>query len=267
MIRFFVTILCLYAASFAGVISQSIVSVENEDVTIRVDTIEVGMSGFIVKHLDKEHSAILKTAVVTAFDKEKKIARLHVSDFTQLDQDALPSGKWSVAVGDEAVIAGTYSRALLIAPSEEIYHRVTKALPSLQWVHPNLFASILSLNGHPTPLKKDFQQMCEISAVGLLYMYIHENLFTLDCQSMGILNIADAPLKQASLQLPFYSRVSDINANWFGEGSRKLKVYDPYYYELLVTSNPTNKAYYNFIKNKEQNMTQVLEKFEIKDAK
>jgi hypothetical protein len=267
MIRFFVSILSLCIASFAGVVSQPILSVDKEDVTISVDNIDVGMSGFIVKHIDKEHSYILKSAVVSEFDKEKKIARLHVSDYTELEQNALPSGKWSVQVGDEAVLAGAYSRALLIAPSEEIYHRITKALPALEWVHPDLFASILSLNGHPTPLKKDFTQMCEVSAVGLLYMYIHQNLFTLDCKSMSILQIADAPLKQESLQLPFYSRVGDINANWFGEGSSKLKVYDPYYYGLLVQSNPKNKEYYNFIKNKEQNLTQVLEKFEIKDEK
>ena len=267
MIRFFLSILSLCAAGFAGVISQPIVSVDKENVTISADNVELGMSGIIVKHIDKEHSYILKSAVVTKFDKESKTALLHVSDYKELEQDALPSGKWSVSVGDEAVLAGAYSRALLIAPSEEIYHRITKALPSLEWVHPDLFASILSLNGHPTPLKKDFQEMCEISSVGLLYMYIHENLFTIDCKSMGILQIADAPLKQESLQLPFYSRVSDINANWFGEGSSKLKVYNPYYYELLVKSNPTNKAYYNLIKNKEQNLTQVLEKFEIKDEK
>ena len=267
MIRFFVLMLFLYAASFAGVISQSLLSVEKDSATIKVDNVDVGMSGFVVKHIDKEHSYILKSAVVSKFDKVNKIATLSLGEFKELNQDSLPSGKWDVQVGDEAILAFGYSRALLVAPNEEIYHRITKALPTLEWVHPDLFASILSLNGHPTPLKKDFNQMCEISAVGLLYFYIHENLFTVDCKSMSILQIADAPIKQESLQLPFYSRVSDINANWFGEGSSKLKVYDPYYYELLVQSNPTNKEYYNLIKNKEQNLTKLLDKFEIKDEK
>ena len=267
MIKFFVLIVALYAASFANVISQSILSVDKDNATIKVDNIDVGMSGFIVKHIDKEHSYILRSAVVSKFDKVSKIATLNLSDFKELDQDSLPSGKWSVQVGDEAILAFGYSRALLIAPNEEIYHRITKALPTLEWVHPDLFAAILSLNGHPTPLKKDFNEMCEISAVGLLYFYIHENLFTVDCKSMNILQISDAPIKQESLQLPFYSRVSDINANWFGAGSSKLKVYDPYYYELLIQSNPQNKEYYNLIKNKEQNLTNLLDEFEIKGEK
>ncbi len=267
MIRIFVLILSMYVASFAGEISKSIVSVDKESATITVDNVDVGISGFIVKHIDSEHSYIVKSALVTKFDKETKTATLALSDFNELKQDSLPTGKWSVQVGDEAILAFGYSRALLIAPNEEIYHRITKALPTLEWVHPDLFASILSLNGHPTPLKKDFTQMCEISAVGLLYMYIHENLFTVDCKSMSVLNIANAPIKQESLQLPFYSRVSNINANWFGKGSDKLKVYDPYYYELLVQSNPKNKELYNLIKSKEQNLSSLLNEFELKDEK
>ena len=267
MMKFFVLILSLYVVSFAGVISKSVVSVDKDSATISIDNVDVGLSGFIVKHIDKEHSYILKSVLVTKFDKENKTATLRLSDFKELQQDSLPTGKWSVQVGDEVILAFGYSRALLIAPNEDIYHRITKALPTLEWVHPDLFASILSLNGHPTPLKKDFQKMCEVSAVGLLYMYIHQNLFTIDCKSMSILNIAAAPLKQESLQLPFYSRVNTINANWFGAGSDKLKVYDPYYYELLVQSNPQNKEYYNLIKNKEQNLTKLLNEFELKDDK
>ena len=265
--KFFVLILSLYVVSFAGVISKSVVSVDKDSATISIDNVDVGISGFIVKHIDQEHSYILKSALVTKFDKESKTATLRLSDFKELQQDSLPTGKWNVQVGDEVILAFGYSRALLIAPNEDIYHRITKALPTFEWVHPDLFASILSLNGHPTPLKEDFQKMCEVSAVGLLYMYIHQNLFTIDCKSMSILNIAAAPLKQESLQLPFYSRVNTINANWFGAGSDKLKVYDPYYYELLVQSNPQNKEYYNLIKNKEQNLTKLLNEFELKDDK
>ena len=267
MIKFFVLIFSLCVVSFAGVISKSVVSVDKDSATITIDNVDVGISGFIVKHIDKDHSYIIKSVLVTKFDKESKTATLHFSDYNELEQNSLPTGKWNVQVGDEVILAFGYSRALMIAPNEDIYYHVTKALPTLEWVHPDLFASILSHNGHPTPLKKDFQEMCQISAVGLLYMYVHENLFTIDCKSMSILSIAVAPLKQQSLQLPFYSRVSSINANWFGKGSDKLKSYDPYYYELLVQSNPTNKEYYNLIKNKEQNLTKILNEFEIKDEK
>ena len=267
MIRFLLLFLSLYFIGFASMVSQPIVGVDGDTATIKIDNIDVGMSGFIVKHIDSEHSIILKNAVVSGFDKETKTATLSMSDYDALKQNSLPNGKWDVAVGDEAVLAFGYSRALLIAPNEEIYHRITKALPTLEWVHPDLFATVLSFNGHPTPLKEDFYNMCSVSSVGLLYFYIHENLFTLDCKSMTILQITDAPLKQESLQLPFYSRVEKINANWFGEGSDELEAYDPYYYELLVETNPKNKQLYDLIKNKEQNLTSLLNEFDIKDEK
>ncbi|WP_345992582.1 plasminogen-binding N-terminal domain-containing protein [Sulfurimonas sp. HSL-1716] len=265
--RYLILFLSLFFVGFANSMSQPIISVDGDKATIKIDNIDVGMSGFVVKHLNKEHSIILKNAVVSGFDKKTKIATLKLSDYDALKQNSLPSGKWKVSVGDEVVLAFGYSRALLIAPNEEIYHRITKALPTLEWVHPDLFATVLSFNGHPTPLKEDFNNMCSISSAGLLYFYIHENLFTLDCKSMTILQITKAPLKQESLQLPFYSRVEQINANWFGSGSSKLKAYDPYYYELLVKNNPKNKELYDLIKNKEQKLSSLLDDFDMKDEK
>lgn len=267
MVRFLVLFLSLVIVGFASSISQPIVGVDEDKATIKIDNIDVGMSGFVVKHIDENHSLILKSAVVESFDKEAKTAVLKLSSYDVLKQNSLPSGKWDVSIGDEAVLAYGYSRAVLIAPSEEIYHRITKALPTLEWVHPDLFATMLSSNGHPTPLKKDFLNICNAASVGLLYFYIHENLFTIDCQSMSILQITPAPLKQESLQLPFYSRVEKINANWFGKGSGRLDAYDPYYYEYLVKNNPKNKELYDLIKNKEQNLTSLLNDFDIKDEK
>ena len=263
--RFFLLLLSFCFSALAVTISQPITSVDGENATIKIDNIDVGMSGFIVKHIDQEHSYILNSAVVSKFDKENKIATLKLGKYNATQQEYLPNGKWKAQVGDEAVLAFGYSRALLIAPDEEIYYRVTKGLPTLEWTHPDVFASLVSMNGHPTPLKQDFEQMCDLTSVGLLYFYINQSLMTVDCKSMTLLQITPAPLKQQSLQLPFYSRVKEINANWFGEGSSKLKVYDPYYYELLVKSNPKNKELYNLIKD--QNMTKLLDKFDIKDEK
>jgi Plasminogen-binding protein pgbA N-terminal len=265
--RFFLLILSICFSVFAGNLSETILSVDKENATIKIDGVDVGMSGFVIKHIDKEHSTILNSAVVTKYDKESKIATLSLGKYNATQQDYLPSGKWKAHVGDEVVLAFGYSRALLIAPNENVYYRITKALPTLEWVHPDIFTSIISMNGHPTPLKKDFGQMCDISAVGLLYFYINGSLITTDCKSMQLLQITPAALDDKKVQLPFYSRITDINANWFGEGSSKLKQYDPYYYELLIKSNPKNKELYNLIKNKEQNQTKLLEKFDMKDEK
>jgi len=240
----------LVLQTFAGVVKSPIVSVDeqNSQATIKIDKIDVGMSGFIVHKVSSEQSIILKNIVVSSYDKDSKIATLDMSTFDALRNNALPSGKWSVSAGDEAILAFGYTRGLLIAPNEDIYHRVTRSVKKLQWVHTDLFATTLSFNGHPTPLREDFTKFSIATSVGLVFIYLDEKLFTLDAKSFKILNITDASLKQEETQLPFYTRVEEIDAAWWGEGSSKLKSYEPHYYELLSKANPDNKELERLIK-------------------
>ena len=226
---------------FANILKAPIVSVGEDEAKIKVDKIDVGMSGFIVHHISNEHSCILKNAVVKSFDKEKGVAVLELSPYDALRQNALPSGKWHVEAGDEAVFAFGYNRGILIAPSEEIYHRITKATKQLQWIHPDIFATILSFYGHPTPLRRDFTALSNATSIGLVFFYLNQKLYMVDSKSFAILNITDAPLSQSSIKLPFYTRVEEIDASWWGEGSDELKSYEPYYFELLKEANPNNK--------------------------
>ena len=265
MVRYLTLCAFFITSIFAATVTQPLVGVQENEATIAIDNIDVGMSGFIVKQIDENHSAIINSAVVTKFDKNTTTATLKLGEYTELSQDYLPKGKWQANKDDKAVLAVGYSRAMLIAPSENVYYRITRALPSLEWLHPDIFASMLSAHGHPTPLKEDFEQTCERMSVGLLYFYIKPNLFTLDCKSMKLLQITPAPLDVEKLKLPFYSRVEKINANWFGEGSSRLKAYDPYYYEFLIKNNSQNKELYNLVK--EQNLTDMLDEFDMKDTK
>ncbi|WP_455757468.1 plasminogen-binding N-terminal domain-containing protein [Sulfurimonas sp.] len=240
----------------ASVIKTPVISVDNENelVTIKIGKIDIGVSGFIVHKLAKDTSVILKDVVVVDFDKNTEIATLEMRDFEQLRQNSLPSGNWDVKVDDTVVLAFGYTRAMLIAPNEEVYYRVTKATDQVQWLHPDLFATMLSFNGHPTPLKEDFKKMSNTISVGLIFFYLDKKLFTVDAKSMTIINISDAPLVQNSIKLPFYSRVEEIDSAWWGEGSSELDNYEPYYYELLLESNPDNEqliSLYNKFQDKE----------------
>jgi hypothetical protein len=252
--KYIVLILVLALELMAGVVKSPIVSVNLDDntATIEIDKIDVGMNGFISHEITKEHIVVLKSIEVIDFDKESKIAKLKMSPYTALKTNALPSGKWEVSVGDTAVLAFGYSRGLLIAPSDEIYHRITRSVKNLQWVHSDVFASLLSYNGHPTPLRADFTEFSISTSVGIVFMYVDERLFTLDARSFKILAITDAKLKQEETQLPFYTRVKEIEASWWGEGSDVLLSYEPYYYELLRQANPENKELQKLISNYEE---------------
>ena len=248
----------------ASVIESPLLSIDKEQkiATIHVDKINLGMSGFVYHVLTPKHSSILKNAVVTQFNKETKIATLQLSDYDGLRNNSLPRGKWTLKVGDIALFAFGYNRSVLIAPSEEIYHQITKSVRT-QWIHPDIFATILSFRGHPTPLKSDFDAMSVATSVGLLFIYLDKKVYMLDIKSFKILSISDAPLVQDSVQLPFYSRVDKIDANWFGEGSDELKAYEPHYYELLVKYNKKNKELHDTIAKGDAKYHYLLKKFEL----
>ncbi|MEA1892831.1 MAG: plasminogen-binding N-terminal domain-containing protein [Campylobacterota bacterium] len=242
--KYIVLVLILTMQLFGAVVKSPIISVdeENNQATIEIDRIDVGMSGFIVHKVSKKHAVILKNIVVKSYDAQSKKAIVEMAPYDALRNNALPDGRWVVEVGDMAVLAFGYTRGVLIAPSEEIYHRITRRGASLQWVHPDIFATLLSFNGHPTPLREDFTKLSIAVSVGLIFLYLDEKLYTVDSKSFKILNITDAPLKQESAELPFYTRVEEIDAAWWGAGSSELESYEPYYFELLSEANPDSEV-------------------------
>ncbi|MCW8894705.1 MAG: plasminogen-binding N-terminal domain-containing protein [Sulfurimonas sp.] len=261
---FLVSILMLEL--FGAVVESPIISVNEEktEVTIEVEKIDVGVSGFVVHKIAQGRTSILNNAIVSNYNKETKIATLKLSEFNALSNSALPNGNWKVEVGDTAVLAFGYTRGLLIAPNEDIYYRVTKN-SKLQWIHPDIFATLLSFNGHPTPLREDFTQMSIASSVGLVYIYLDKIVYTLDSKSFKILAMTEAKLEEGAVNLPFYTRVPEIDANWFGEGSSHLDEYEPHYYELMAKANPKNTELYKIVKNGGEKLEDALEEFDIKE--
>jgi hypothetical protein len=252
----------------ADAIHLPLKSVDEESRTATVETgrIEPGISGFIVRHFNEERSIIIANARVIGYDEEHRTATLQTSEYTGLRQSSLPRGDWKPEAGDEAVLAFAYSRALLLAPTEAIYRTITARVPSVEWMHPDGFATYLSYEGHPTPIKEDIGGYCTLATAGLLYIYAKDALFTLDCQSLKLLQITPAEFAlEVEPKLPFYSRVKEIKAAWWGEGSGTLEAYDPYYLQLLVENNPTSKMLYDFVQTNDSNNTELLDQFEIEE--
>ncbi|MBE0498393.1 MAG: plasminogen-binding N-terminal domain-containing protein [Campylobacterales bacterium] len=197
-----------------------------------------GMYGILLRWFNAEHSVALSWVEVTTIEDD--VTTLKMIPNYALEQSALPSGTWTAQVGDELILGYNYQRALLIAPNASVYKKITQLHSEREWIHPDIFATLLSFRGHPTPLREDFAYACTTNNIGVLTFAFEQSVLTLDCQSFKILDNRSSTLASSEEQLPFYSRVPHIQANWFGKGSSRLKEYTSYYIELIAENNPEN---------------------------
>ena len=257
--------LFLYAAELHLPVQS--VSDDSQSATVKVKQIAKGVHGFVVRHFTNDHSVIVADAFVSEFDAAAGVATLTLSEYEGLKQNSLPNGNWHVQVGDEVILAFGYSRALLLAPNDDIYHIITKNIHGVEWVHPDNFATYLSFHAHPTPFKEDISGYCTLAEIGLLYTYVNGALFTLDCQTLSLIQVTPVELEQKSTKLPFYSRVEEISTSWWvwGAASRPLEAYDPHYLELLVEYNSESKPLYNYINRLDTPEQELIKNFEIKE--
>ncbi|WP_345970777.1 plasminogen-binding N-terminal domain-containing protein [Sulfurimonas sp. HSL1-6] len=266
MIKVFYILPLFLGFLHAGALHLSLesVSAENETGTIKTARVEPGVSGFVVRHFTPEHSAIIANAVAEQYDDAAGILTVAFSEYSGLQQNSLPRGEWQPHAGDEVILAFAYTRGVLIAPTRAAYFKLTEQLGSVDWMHPDTLATYLSYRGHPTPLKEDLAGFCTVATTGLLFLYLDDTLFTLDCQSLSLLQMTEAGLSYDKPQLPFYTRVEEIDANWFGSGSGRLDAYEPHYLELLVENNPHSQKLYDFIQSHPSADKQLLDEFDLK---
>jgi hypothetical protein len=249
----------------ASPISTPLLDLNEHGGSIQSSNLKAGMSGFIVRHFDDKHSSIIANARVDTLNIDTNRAQISISPYDGLRQNSLPSGNWTPKVNDEVVMAYDYERALFIAPNNDTYNTLTKSLPNIEWVHPDTYATYLSHEGHPTPLVEDFHRFCTAGSVGLLYIQSADTLFTLDCKNFTILQTAPMVNDKKESMTPFYTRISEIRANWFGAGSSRLKSYEPYYLEEIALKNSKNKELYELYKAKFSEKSALLRNFDIKD--
>ncbi len=226
---------------------NTINEVEQEITITTLPQAQIGMYGAIVHWFDAEHSIALSWVEVTHI--EGTTTTLKMSPIYALEQSALPSGKWTPHVGDEVILGYNYHRALLIAPNPSVYKKVTAYHPERKWVHPDIFATTLSTNGHPSPLTEDFSQACRANNIGLVAFSFEKSLLTVDCHSFKIMENKSTTIESDETQLPFYTRLNTIEANWFGDGSDELTDYTSYYVSLLAQNNPDNAWIQEYAQN------------------
>ncbi len=197
--------------------------------------LKVGESGEIIRWFNKDRTGIVaKAAVIEIKDNKAKIA---FESFKGFEQKAFPIPLLTPQKGDEVIFRAFNDRAFLIAPTQEIYEKINAAYPDVTWLHPDLFAAYLMDIGHTAPVKGDFRQICLQYATGVVYLVNLNEGQVLDCQTFSVLKkdyiTGRAPIQERVL--PFYSRIGDVNSNWFSYIINDVKTQDYYlYFDALL---------------------------------
>lgn len=192
--------------------------------------IVVGSSGVVMHKFEGSQSSIIARAVVT--QKSGGFAKVRFEVFDALAQKALPLPGILPKSGDEIILNYLYNRSLIVVPNKEIYAEVTNAFKDITFIHPDIVGSYLSYEYKPNPSRDDFRKMCNQSAAGLIFIAMNNEALFADCQSFE-------PLKRFQsgavkyYQLPFYTRVKDIDTVFWKWGSEQISDFDRHYKALL----------------------------------
>jgi len=237
---FLVVCLCVFG-SFAQAQSffkeyKTTVLEANEKQIIIADSPEfiVGASGIVSHKFDEKSTGIISRVDVISKDGTKAVLR--IEKFEMLSQGAFPDSGVKPAKGDAVTINYLYDRALIITPNQAVFTDVTKSYNTITWIHPDIVAAYLTKLYRPNPDKKIFQQTCYQNAASIIFFAIQDKGYFVDCHNFNILQTIPIA-NNGEIQLPFYSRVKNIDTSWFNWDSSTIADYNNYYAYILGQTN------------------------------
>ncbi|CAD7289128.1 Plasminogen-binding protein PgbA [Campylobacter majalis] len=209
-----------------------IIDVEDDGTATIVDApdIVVGSSGVVVHKFSSNDSSII--ARVSVLEKNKGFAKIRFEVFDSLEQKALPLPGIAPKSGDYVILNFLYSRAVIVVPNKEIFDEITNAFSGITFIHPDIVGAYLSYEYKPNPSRDDFRKMCSKSAAGLIFIAMNNRGVFADCQSFKVIKEFQTG-EVEYYQLPFYTRVRDIDTIFFKLDSAHINNYDAHYERLL----------------------------------
>ncbi len=190
----------------------------------------VGGSGVVIHRFDAKTATIISRVDVVSKSGGK--AQLRFEKFAMLSQGAFPDTGLKPSVGDEVIINYLYDRALIITPNQTTYTQIIKQYPDITWVHPDLVAGYLAKLYRPNPDRTVFQNACYQNSASIIFFAIGSKGHFVDCHNFNTLHSIDIAPSQGA-EVPFYSRVKNIETSWFTWGSANIPDYNTYYSSLI----------------------------------
>jgi len=219
------------AASLFNEYNTEILEVNGRTATIKnSDDIVVGSSGIVIHNFKEGVSTIVARADVIKKDGDKATVRFEV--FDMLAQEAFPKPGVIPRVGDKVTLNYLYNRALIVAPNYNVYKEVTSHFKDIQWIHPDIVAAHLAKENKPNPGRKIFQEACNINSTSLIFFALNDNGYFVDCNNFKTVKTVKTGIIKTA-QVPFYTRVQQIDTNWFNWNSSQITDYNGHYRSVI----------------------------------
>ena len=200
----------LVAGFFPQTVHTSVKSVKGNTITLNKKFPTNGMSGVVIHNYGNDLTAITSRIAQTSSDGSVSLV---TSDI--LHHEELPTIKTAVSPKDKVIGGYLYNNVLLLAPNADTYAKIVSS-HNKKWIHPDLFALYLSVQGEEQPTKENLARFAKKYQVGLIYIVRKDSAVLLDPVSGKIISKKSMSNLPAEGAFPFYMRFEQIDSGWFG---------------------------------------------------
>ena len=200
----------LVAGFFPQTVHTSVKSVKGNTITLNKKFPANGMSGVVVHNYGNDLKAITSRITQTSSDGSAALISAEI-----LYHENLPTIKTAVSPKDKVIGGYLYNNVLVLAPDADTYAKVVSA-DKKKWIHPDLFALYLSVEGEEQPTKENLAHFAKKYQVGLVYIVRKNSAVLLDPVSGKIVSQKSMNNLPAEGAFPFYMRFEQLDSGWFG---------------------------------------------------
>ncbi len=215
-------------------IGTKITNLNSNKSTIDIGNLIVGQTGIVVHIFDNDKKLIVSNAKVISSNSNSSVVEFF--KFEDLKQNAVPTSKREVVNNDMLILNYMYNSSLLITPTLDAFQTVRDNFKLNNFIHSDIFAAKLKYNNKPYPAKEDIQQFAIEQNLGTIFFVLDGKIFVVDSKTFQILDSYRFSFDQKEQQIPFYTRVEDIESPFYQVafifGNERLGFND-YYKEIL----------------------------------
>lgn len=211
-------------------------TIQNNQSSINIGNLKIGQSGIVVHIFENNKRMVVSNAKVISSNSSNSVVEFF--NFDDLKQEAIPTSIRKAETGDVLVLNYMYNSSLLIAPNQTSFQRARDSFKTNNFIHSDIFAAKLKVENNPYPTKEDIQQFAIEQNLGTIFLVVDRKIFVIDTKTFTILQRYAFNYETTEMQMPFYTRVEEIEGSVFDVtipfiGEQKSDDYEEYYKRIL----------------------------------